>query len=57
MLSDKGKLILVEATPDEYRETGAYQAMEGKSWTAPSYADGRVYLRNLNEMICLDVRG
>jgi outer membrane protein assembly factor BamB len=57
VLSDKGKLILVEATPEEYRETGAYQAMEGKSWTAPSYADGRVYLRNLNEMICLDVRG
>jgi outer membrane protein assembly factor BamB len=57
VLSDKGKLAVVSATPDGYRESGSLQALEGKSWTAPSLAGGRLYLRNLEEMTCLDVRG
>ena len=49
--------MLVEATQKEYREKGAFQALEGKSWTAPSFAGGRVYLRNLSEMACVGLRG
>jgi outer membrane protein assembly factor BamB len=57
VLSDKGQVMLVEATGEEYRETGSFQALDGKSWTAPSLAGGRLYLRNLTEMTCLDLRG
>lgn len=50
VLSDKGVLKLVEANPDVYSELGSFQALTGKSWTAPSVANGNVYLRNLTEI-------
>ncbi|MBI9066654.1 MAG: PQQ-binding-like beta-propeller repeat protein [Salinivirgaceae bacterium] len=50
VLSDKGVLKLVETNPEAYTELNSFQALEGKSWTAPSYANGRIYLRNLTEM-------
>jgi hypothetical protein len=57
VLGDKGQVALVEATSEEYREAGTMQALEGKSWTAPSFSGGRLFLRNLTEMTCLDFRG
>ncbi|MCZ6650709.1 MAG: PQQ-like beta-propeller repeat protein, partial [Acidobacteria bacterium] len=56
VLSVKGNLVMVEANPEAYHELGSYHALEGKSWTAPSYVGGRVYLRNLTQMACLDLR-
>ena len=52
VLSDKGKLIRVKATPEAFTELGSFQALEGKSWTAPSFSDGKLYVRNLTEMAC-----
>ncbi len=52
VLSDQGKLVLVEATPDAYNEISIFQAVEGKSWTAPSFNKGRIFIRNLTEMAC-----
>ena len=57
VVSDRGQVLLVEANPQEYRERGAIEALAGKSWTAPSFAGGRLYLRNLSEAACLDFRG
>jgi outer membrane protein assembly factor BamB len=55
VLSERGKLVLVEATPERYRELAAHQVLEGRCWTAPSLADGRLYLRNHTELVCLDL--
>ncbi|HSF39154.1 MAG TPA: PQQ-binding-like beta-propeller repeat protein [Thermoanaerobaculia bacterium] len=55
VLSDRGKLLLVEATPESYKELASVQAMEGKSWTSPTLANGKVYLRDEDEMIALDL--
>ena len=55
VLSDKGKLIQVKATSSAYTEMGSFQAIKGKSWTAPSFSDGKLYLRNLSEMACYDL--
>lgn len=55
VLSDRGKLVLAEATPEEFRELGSVQALEGKSWTAPSLAGGRLYVRNHSEIAAFDV--
>ena len=52
VLSDKGKLIQIKATPDVYEEQGAFQAVQGKCWTAPSFSDGNLFIRNLKEMAC-----
>jgi outer membrane protein assembly factor BamB len=56
VLSDRGKLMLVEATPEAYKEKGSVQAMEGLCWTAPALADGRLYLRNHDELVVYDLR-
>lgn len=55
VLSDKGKLVLVEANPDAYTEVSRFPALKGKSWTAPTLVGGKIYLRNLTEMACFDL--
>ncbi|MGD8375348.1 MAG: PQQ-like beta-propeller repeat protein [Acidobacteriota bacterium] len=57
ILADNGKLMLVRATPEAYREVGSVQALEGRSWTSPTLSGGRIYLRNLSEMVAYDVKG
>ena len=57
VVSDQGAVLLVEATPEAYRELGSLTALSGKSWTAPSFARGRLYVRNLTEAACLDFGG
>lgn len=57
VLSDRGKLVLVEATAEEYRELSSVQALTGKTWTLPALAGGRVYLRDHDEIVCLEVAG
>lgn len=56
VLGDGGTLALVEATPEGYRETGRVQIMEGRSWTEPSLADGRLYARDFDEIVSVEVR-
>lgn len=57
VLSERGKLLLVEATPAGYREKGSSQPLSGKCWTAPTLANGRLYLRNEADLLALDWRG
>ena len=53
VLSDKGKLAIAKASPEAYQELGSIQAIGGSiTWTAPSYTNGKVYVRNQTEMAC-----
>ena len=52
VLSDQGKLVMVDTNPEAYTEHGSVDALTGKSWTAPSFSNGRIFLRNLTEMAC-----
>src|SRR5262245_20219162 len=56
VLSDLGTLLLVEATPDAYTELARFQAMEGKAWTSPTLANGRLYLRDQDEIVALEMK-
>ncbi|HEX5720239.1 MAG TPA: PQQ-binding-like beta-propeller repeat protein [Thermoanaerobaculia bacterium] len=56
VLSDLGTLLLVKATPDAYTELARFQAMEGKAWTAPALANGRLYLRDNDEIVALEMK-
>jgi len=49
------KLALVEATPAGYREKGSVNVLDGKCWTVPTLAGGRLYLRNEKQLVALDV--
>ncbi len=55
VLSESGKLALVEATPEDYRERASFQALDGRCWTGPSLADGKLFLRNGEAMEAFDV--
>jgi outer membrane protein assembly factor BamB len=58
VLSERGcNLALVEATPEEYREKGREEVLSGKCWTAPTLANGRLYLRNEEELVALSWTG
>lgn len=57
VLSDQGELSLVEAGPDGFQELGSLAVLDGRSWTAPSYAGGRVYVRNHTHMACVVLSG
>jgi len=57
VLSDAGLVVLVRASPAGFEELGRSQVMEGRSWTAPSLANGRLYLRDFDEIVSLDVGG
>ncbi|HEY7328098.1 MAG TPA: PQQ-binding-like beta-propeller repeat protein [Gemmataceae bacterium] len=52
VLSENGEVILLKANPQEHEELGRYQAIEGKTWNHPAIAQGRLYVRNGEEMAC-----
>lgn len=55
VLSEKGNLVLIEATPAEYREKASVQVLNGRCWTVPTLANRRLYVRNQKEMLCFDL--
>ncbi len=55
VLSEKGELALVEATPEEFRELGRIQAIEGKTWNNPVLVRGKALVRNHLEMACYEL--
>ena len=57
ILGEEGQLGVAVATPQSFVEKSKYPVLEGRCWTIPSLADGRVYVRNESELVCLDMRG
>lgn len=56
ILAESGKLVLVEATPEAFRELASVQAIEGRTWNYLALARGRVYVRNDVEMAAYDLK-
>lgn len=56
ILGERGKLAIAEATHQEYREKAAFQVSNNQTWTVPVLANGRLYVRDEENVICLDVR-
>ena len=53
-LTDDGQLVLFAADPKAYEELGRARVC-GKNWCIPAYADGKLYLRDDKELICLQL--
>ena len=58
VLTEVGDLVLVDASPDGYKKLGSAHVIEGRAFTAPSFADGKVYVRNTKgDVVSLDLAG
>jgi hypothetical protein len=55
VLGENGNLALVEPTPEEYREKALYKVSDGRCWTVPALAQGRLYIRDDKSILCLDL--
>jgi outer membrane protein assembly factor BamB len=56
ILGENGRLALAEATPAGYREKAAFRPFRTKCWTVPVLAQGRLYIRDEERLLCLDVK-
>ena len=56
-LADDGRLVLIQPTPDGYREIARTKAIEGKCWSSPALADGHLFVRSTKEGACFDLAG
>ncbi len=59
ILGEKGNLALAEANPEGYRSRAELQLFpfsERPRWTMPVLANGRLYLRDEDSLVCLDLR-
>ncbi len=56
VLTEKGDLVLVKATPESHQELASFSALSGKTWNNPAMAGGRLIVRNQTEMVCYDLR-
>jgi outer membrane protein assembly factor BamB len=54
MLEEAGDLVLLQPDPKEYRELCRARVC-GETWAHPALANGRFYLRDNKELICLSL--
>jgi outer membrane protein assembly factor BamB len=55
-MNDSGLLRLIEATPEKYTVLAQAQVLKGReSWGPLALAGGRLIVRDLTRMVCLDV--
>jgi outer membrane protein assembly factor BamB len=56
IVREGGELVLAPASPEAFRPLARAQVLSGVVRPMPAIADGFVYLRNENTLICLDLR-
>lgn len=55
VVSEKGDLVLLRATPERHEELGKITALSDKTWNHPVVVANRLYLRNAQEAVCYEL--
>ncbi len=58
IISEKGELVIAEASPAGFKPLARSQVLGGKIWTVPVLANGKIYARNSKgDLVCVDPSG
>ncbi len=58
VLSERGELLVAEASPAAFKPISRVQVVGGKCWAAPVLANGKIYCRTgPGDVVCVDVSG
>jgi outer membrane protein assembly factor BamB len=56
VLSERGDLLISTATPSGFKPLGREKVVDGKCWTPPVLANGRLFVRAAaGDVVCLDL--
>jgi outer membrane protein assembly factor BamB len=55
VLTERGEVVRVALDPKEHREIGQLKAIEGKTWNHPILVQGKLIVRNGEEMDCFEI--
>ena len=57
-MGEEGAVALIEPTPEAYRERSRFRIPAGSlpTWTPPTVANGRLYLREQDNLYCFNVK-
>lgn len=54
VVSERGEAVVVAVDPQQHRELALHAAITGKTWNHAAFAHGRLYVRNAEELACLE---
>ncbi|MFK7737464.1 MAG: PQQ-binding-like beta-propeller repeat protein [Pirellulaceae bacterium] len=55
VITEKGKLVVLGATPEKHTELFTLDAMDARTWNHPVVVGDRLYIRNAEEAVCYEL--
>ena len=53
VLSDYGELVIAEPDTMNYKELWRGKVVDGKCWSTPAFANGKIFIRSTKEAVCI----
>jgi outer membrane protein assembly factor BamB len=57
LLTEGGQLQVAKASPEDFVPISTADILSGRCWTVSVLHGGRLYARNLERVVCFDLRG
>ena len=53
--TESGNVVLIEPSPNNFKELAQIPALSSKTWTVPTVSAGHLLIRNDRQAICLEL--